>query len=189
MVWVESNLYPTTCYVPGDRQHTKWHAPSAWNSKGCVSTCFGYSDFSKLPEKKATQMQQQHIAFKPYLFLFFLTVKTTHLRKQDCYLSGLIVEYDLLTIGDHVAIGSGSLGWVNYLGRIVSALKHGCCLKVVGCFKMPFEAYRCGNLQMCYWCYWMQWLIGILAHRTSDDEQGVCNHLRNAGYSGSFESL
>ena len=27
---------------------------------------------------------------------------------QDCYLSGLIVEYDLLTVGDHVAIGSGS---------------------------------------------------------------------------------
>eukprot|EP00434_Breviolum_minutum_P038185 symbB.v1.2.033864.t1/scaffold4269.1/size42136/2 len=26
---------------------------------------------------------------------------------KDCYLSGLIVEYDLLTIGDHVAIGSG----------------------------------------------------------------------------------
>lgn len=26
---------------------------------------------------------------------------------KDCYLSGLIVEYDLLTVGDHVAIGSG----------------------------------------------------------------------------------
>lgn len=26
---------------------------------------------------------------------------------KDCYLSGLIVEYDLLSIGDHVAIGSG----------------------------------------------------------------------------------
>lgn len=143
MVWVESNLYPTTCHF--------LFPPLIGSIQSGISQVRGIARGVSLlvlgslilvsSQKYWHSNAKKHSAFKPYLLFQFWTCQNNTPAKQDCYLSGLIVEYDLLTIGDHVAIGSGSLGWIidkTLRGESLSAWTHGCCLEVAGCFKTPF---------------------------------------------------